>query len=146
MLSISRRQKRTPATALTLIIQVKGEIDDDYSVTVEFWVHFLFDKRIGVFHGDLIRGIDMKIPDSIKIINGEARLYVVGSGEYDILIFEAYGSVNIPHGPHKVFPVFKKEIKRWKVGNLESIEDVPNNLGVQTLPNGAGVDTSFSIE
>ncbi len=87
----------------------------------------------------------MKIPDSIKIINGEARLYVVASGEYDILVFEAYGSVHIPYGPTKKFH-FKKEIKRWKVGNLSSIQDVPNNSGVQTLSNSAGVDTSFSIE
>ena len=88
----------------------------------------------------------MKIPDSIKVINGEARLYVVASGAYDILIFEAYGSVHIPYGPSKKFPPFKKEIKRWKVGNLQSIEDIPDNSGVQTLSSDAGVDTSFSVE
>ncbi|KAF6219696.1 hypothetical protein HO133_004165 [Letharia lupina] len=125
---------------------VKGEIDDDYSVTVEFWVHYLVDKRIGVFHGDLIKGIDMKIPNSIQIINGEARLYVVQSGGYDVLIFEAYGSTHIPGGPNKVFPVFKKEIKRWEVGNLKSIQDVPNISGVQTPSIDAGADTSFSVE
>ena len=88
----------------------------------------------------------MKIPDSIKIITGEARLYAVVSAMYDILIFEAYGSVRIPYGPKKVFPPFQKEIKRWKVGDLESIQDVPDTSGVQTLSNGAGVDTSFSVE
>ena len=88
----------------------------------------------------------MKIPNSIKIINGEARLYVVASGEYDVLIFEAYGMVHIPYGPSKTFPHIKKEIKRWKVGNLESIEDIPNNSGVQTLSSDVGVDTSFSVE
>ena len=125
-----------------LMEKVKGEIDDDYSCTVEFWVHFLFNKRIGVFHADLIKGIDMKIPDSIKIVNGEARLYVVASGIYDILVFEAYGTVNIPYGPSKKFGPFKKEIKRWKAGHLQSIEDIPNTSGVQTLSSDAGVDTS----
>ncbi|CAF9932827.1 MAG: hypothetical protein ALECFALPRED_005387 [Alectoria fallacina] len=135
-----------PGLGRLVYFRVKGEIDDDYSVTVEFWVHFLFDRRIGVFHGDLNQGIDMKIPDSIKIINGEARLYVVASGEYDVLIFEAYGMVHIPYGPSKTFPHIKKEIKRWKVGNLQSIEDIPNNSGVQTLSSDVGVDTSFSVE
>ena len=88
----------------------------------------------------------MKIPNSVKVINGEARLYVVASGEYDILVFEAYGSVHIPYGPSKTFPRFKKEIKRWKVGNLKSIQDMPNTSGVQTLSSDAGVDTSFSVE
>ena len=129
-----------------LTVQVKGVIDDDYEITVEFWVHFIFNRRIGVFYGDLNKGIDMKIPDSIKVVNGEARLYVVASGEYDILVFEAYGSVQIPYGPSKVFPDFKKEIKRWKVGSLESIQDIPNNSGVQTLSTDAGVDTSFLVE
>ena len=88
----------------------------------------------------------MKIPDSIKIISGEARLYAVVSAQYDVLIFEAYGSVHIPYGPNKVFPPFQKEIKRWKAGDLESIQDVPDNSGVQTLSNGAGVDTPVSVE
>lgn len=135
-----------PGAGRIVYFLVKGEIDEDYEITVEFWFHFILDKRIGVFHGDLNKGVDMKIPDSIKIINGEARLYVVASGEYDVLIFEAYGSYHIPHGPSKVFPDFKKEIKRWKVGNLESIQDIPNNSGVQTLSTDAGVDTSFSVE
>ena len=88
----------------------------------------------------------MKIPGSIKIISGEARLYAVASAEYDVLVFEAYGSVHLPYGPDKIFPPFKREIKRWMVGDLESIQDVPNNSGVQTLSNDAGVDTSFSVE
>ena len=108
---------------------------------MEFWTHYLRDRRIGVYHGDLVQGIDMKIPESIKVINGEARLYVVASGEYDILVFEYYGSVVIPPIPVKTYPRFLVEIKRWKVGNLKSIQDVPNNSGVQTLLNDAGVNT-----
>lgn len=131
---------------LILQVQVKGEIDADYLVTVEFWVHYLSDRRVGVFHGGLIPGIDMKIPDSLKIIDGEARLYVVKSGEYDVLIFEAYGSVHAPSEPTKVFPPFKKAIKRWKVGNLDSMQEVPNISGLQTLSNDTGVDASFSVE
>lgn len=99
------------------------------SVTVEFWVHYLVNRRIGVHYGDLKRGVDMKIPGSIRFITGEARLYALMSGEYDVLVFEAYGNVRIPHGPNKAFPPFLKEIKRWKVGNLESIQDVPSNSG-----------------
>ncbi len=107
---------------------------------MEFWVHYLFDRRIGVYHGDLVQGIDMKIPKSIQVTNGEARLYVVESGEYDILVFDAYGSVVIPPIPGKTYPRLLKEIKRWKVGNVKSIQDVPNNSGVQTLLNDAGVN------
>lgn len=126
--------------ALTLLVKVKGEIDSDYSVTVEFWVHYLVDTRIGVYLGDLVKGVDMKIPDSIKTINGEARIYVVATAGYDLLIFEAYGSF-LPSGPTNI-PVFKREIKRWKVGVLNSIQDVPNSSGVQALSNDADVDAS----
>ena len=88
----------------------------------------------------------MKIPDSIKIINGEARLYVLASGEYNILVFESYGTVQVPSGPTKQFSLFRRELKMWKAGNLQSIQDVPNNSGVQALSSDGGVDTSFSIE
>ena len=71
----------------------------------------------------------MKIPDTISFISGEARLYALVSGEYDVLVFEAYGNVRIPHGPNKAFPPFLKEIKRWRVGNLENTQDVPSSLG-----------------
>ncbi|CAF9911013.1 hypothetical protein IMSHALPRED_009896 [Imshaugia aleurites] len=125
---------------------VKGEIDEDLSLTVEFWAFYLFEKRIGVFHGDLVRGVDMKIPDSTKVVIGEARMYVVESGEYDVLIFEAYGTVHLPYGPIRIFPDFKQEIKRWEIGKLSSIQDVPNTSGVQALSSDAGVDTSFSVE
>lgn len=87
----------------------------------------------------------MQIPASIKIVEGEARLYVVESGAFDILVFESYGSVHIPSGPSKVFPHFVKPIKRWKAGVLNSIQDVPKNSGVQTLSNDAGVDPSLSV-
>lgn len=131
---------------LTWLVQVKGEIDEDLSLTVEFWAFYLFEKRIGVFHGDLVRGVDMKIPDSTKVVIGEARMYVVESGEYDVLIFEAYGTVHLPYGPIRIFPDFKQEIKRWEIGKLSSIQDVPNTSGVQALSSDAGVDTSFSVE
>ena len=146
MLKIPKICETALELRLILMEKVKGEIDEDYSCTVEVWVHCLFDRRIGVFNADLTKGIDMKIPDSIKVINGEARLYVVESGEYDILIFEAYGTAHVPYGPTKKFGPLQKEIKRWRVGSLPSIEDVPNNSGVQTLSNDTGVDTSLSIE
>ena len=140
MLSVPSVLKVAYGKALTLWVKVKGEIDSDYSVTVEFWFHYLVDKRIGVYLGDLVSGVDMKIPDSIKTINGEARMYVVASGGYDVLIFEAYGSF-LPSGPTNI-PVFKREIKRWKVGVLQSIQDVSNSSGVQALSNDADVDAS----
>lgn len=71
----------------------------------------------------------MKIPNSLKFITGEARLYALMSAEYDILVFEAYGNVRIPSGPSKAFPPFVKEVKRWRVGNLKSIQDVPSSSG-----------------
>ncbi len=83
----------------------------------------------------------MKIPESIKIISGEARLYVVASGVYNILVFEAYGSF-LPSQPTKVFPYFKKEIKRWKVGNLETVQGVSNSSGWQSVSRDTSVDTS----
>ena len=88
----------------------------------------------------------MKIPPSIQVVDGEAQLYVVASGEYDFLVFETYGSVHIAPGPPSSFGPFAKRIKKWKVGNLANIQDVPNNPGVRTRSNDAGVDTSFSVE
>ena len=111
-------------------------------MTVEFWFHYLTDRRIGVFHGDLLQSVDMKIPDSIQAISGEARLYVVSSGQYQVLVFEAYGSVQVPKKQSQVFSPFQKELKRWRVDDLKSIEDVPDISGVQTLSNGVGVDTT----
>ncbi len=83
----------------------------------------------------------MKIPESIKVINGEARLYIVGSGVYNILVFEAYGNF-LPSHPTKVIPNFKKEIKRWKVGNLETVQNVSNSSGWQSVSRDTNVDTS----
>lgn len=114
--------KVTFGLALILRVQVKGEIDEDYSVTVEFWVHYQSDLRIGVYHGDLKGGTDMKIPASIKVLDGEARLYVVPSGKYDVLVFEAYGNVHSPQVSKSV-PLFKKEIKRWRAGTLVASSD-----------------------
>ena len=68
----------------------------------------------------------MKIPASIKVVDGEARLYVVASGQYQILVFEAYGSVNVPKGQGQLFSPFKRQIKRWRMGDLNSIQDVPD--------------------
>lgn len=121
-------------------------MDQDYSATVEIWVHTVSDRRIGIFYGHLIQGIDMKIPSSIKSIDGEARLYMVVSGGYDVLVFEAYGTVHPPHALSKYFAPFQKEIKRWKVGTFPNFTDVPDNSGVHTLSNDASVDTSFSVE
>ena len=147
MLGVSKLSSATYGIALMLTVQVKGEIDDDYSVMVEFWVHYAFDRRIGIFHGDLLQGVDMKmIPGTGKVVDGEARLYVLGIGQYNILVFEAYGSVHVSNGPGRAFPPFKKQIKRWRAGDLRSIQDVPNNSGVPTLSNNAGVDTSSSVE
>lgn len=114
--------KLTFGLALTLRVQVKGEIDEDYSVTVEFWFHYQSDQRIGVFHGDLVAGTDMKIPAGTKVMDGEARLYVVKSGNYEVLVFEAYGNVHLPQVSKSV-PSFKKEIKRWRAGTLIASSD-----------------------
>ena len=146
MLNTSKLSKAGDRAALILLVQVKGEIDEDLAVTVEFWFHYNVDRRIGVYHGDLVYGTELTIPKKEKIIDGEARLYVVTSGAYEVLEFEAYGSVHFPSTQSKKFPSFTKEIKRWKVGQLNSIEDVPNNSGVQTPSSNAGVDTSFSDE
>lgn len=131
-----------PGQGRLVYFLVKGEIDDEDSVTIEFWVHYLYDRRIGVFYGNTRNGIDMKIPESIKVTSGEARLFVVVSGGYDILMIEAYGSVNVPSSPATRFPDFTQPIKRWKTGDLASIEDVPNNSGVRAVSNGAGVITT----
>lgn len=109
--------KTTFELALILRVQVKGEIDQHYTVTVEFWVHYQIDQVIGVYHGDLIGGTDMHIPASIKVLDGEARLYVVRSGKYDVLVFEAFGNVNTRQVSKSV-PPFKQEIKRWRAGTL----------------------------
>ena len=82
----------------------------------------------------------MKIPKSERIVNGEARLYVVRSGVYIVLVFEAYGSF-LPSRPTKDFSFFK-EVKGWKVGNLEAIQDVPNSSGLQLVSNDTNVDAS----
>ena len=143
MLGVLKLSKATYGIALMLMLQVKGEIDHELSVTVEFWAHYEFDRRIGVFHGYLVQGVDMKmIPGKLKVIDGEARLFVVRSGQYNILVFEAYGSVHISSGPGRTFPLFLKQLKRWRAGDLSSIEDVPNNSGVQTLSNNVhAIDT-----
>lgn len=114
--------KATFGLALILRVQVKGEIGADYSVTVEFWVHYQSDQRIGVYHGDPVEGVDMQIPAGIKVLDGEARLYVVASGKYDVLVFEAYGNVHSPQISKSV-PPFKKEIKRWRAGTLIASSD-----------------------
>ena len=117
---------------------MKGEIDDGNLVTVEFYfdIHTKseIDTRIGVYKGDLQQGTDMKIPPAAGVITGEALLFSTRSGLYDVLIFQAAsGVVKIPGGPSKSFDAFAKAIKRWKHGNLKSIEDVPNNSQIQIL-------------
>ena len=77
-----------------------------------------------MFQGDLRQGVDMRIPDSMKVVNGEARLYVASGRGYEVLVFEMYGSVQQPGGPSKVFPHILMEIKRWKAGNIASIQGV----------------------
>ena len=132
--------------ALILLVKVKGEVDRDYSATVEFWYDYRYDRRIGVYHGYLLPGVDMKIADNSKIMDGEARLYVVQNGEWIVLVFEAYGSVHLPFTSTKQFPPYVKAIKRWKVGSLTTMQDVPNTSGIQTLSNVAIMDTSVSAE
>ena len=131
---------------LILLVKVKGEVDGDYSATVEFWYDYRYDRRIGVYHGYLDPGVDMKIADSSKVIQGEARLYVVKSGEWIVLVFEAYGSVHLPSTPTKQIPPFAKAIKRWKSGDLSNMQDVPDTSGAQTLSNVTILSTSVSAE
>ena len=131
---------------LILLIKVKGEVDRDYSATIEFWYDYRYDRRIGVYHGNLYSGVDMKIADSSNIMQGEARLYVAKSGEWMILVFEAYGSVHLPSTPTKEILPFAKAIKRWEAGNLRTMQDVPNTFGIQTLSNVTVMDTSVSAE
>lgn len=126
-----------------------GELDSDLQVTVEFWVHYDLDRRIGVYHGDLANGCDMKIPATIHIITGEAVLYAQvdpDDADYDALVFEAYGAVSIKGSTVK-FPDFKRTIDRWYVGDVKSIKSVTGGAGVQALAlNTKGVDTAFSEE
>lgn len=105
-------------------------------------MHYQYDRTIGVFYGNLASGVDIKIPPSTGVVVGEARLYVVMSEGYEILALESYGNVNIPGAATQPFPDFVKAIKRWRVGDLTSIEDVPNNSGVPAMSNGASVNTS----
>ena len=116
--------------------------DEDASATVQFWLHATFDRRIGVFHGDLNQGVDMTPSASSMVFKGESALFVGPSGGYAVLVFEAKsGTIHVPNRPSTTFPAFSKAIKRWKVGTPGSMEDVPNTLGVQTLSSNAGVDT-----
>ena len=131
---------------LILPVKVKGEVDSGYSATVEFWYDYRYDRRIGVYQGYLDPGVDMKIADSSKIMQGEARLYLVKSGEWIVLVFEAYGSVHLPFASTKQIPPFAKAIKRWKTGNLMTIQDVPSTSGIQLLSNVTVKDTSVSAE
>ena len=131
---------------LILLVKVKGEVDRYYSATVEFWYDYRWDRQIGVYHGYLIQGVDMKIADSANIMQGEARLYTVKSGEWILLVFEAYGSVHLPSAPIQKFAPFAKAIKRWKFGNLMTIQDVPSTSGIQTVSNVTIMDTSVSAE
>ena len=131
---------------LILLVKVKGEVDNDYTATVEFWYDYRYDRRIGVYHGNLDPGVDMKIADSSNIMQGEARLYVVESGEWMVLVFEAYGSVHLPFTAAKEILPYAKAIKRWKVGNLRTMQDVPNTSGIQTLSNVTVMNTSVSAE
>ena len=72
---------------------------------------------------------------------GETALYVGPSQGYLVLVFEARsGSIHVPQGPSATFPAFSKAIKRWRVGSLGSLEDVPNNSGVQTYTSDASGD------
>lgn len=113
--------------------RVRGEIDDGWLVTVEFYADInsspaILDRRLGVYKGDLTQGVDMKISSETQVITGEAELMLVQSGQYDVLVFQAAsGVIRIPGGQVKNFRAFKKDIKRWKHGNLNSIEDVPSN-------------------
>ena len=131
---------------LILLVKVKGEVDNDYSTTVEFWYDYHYDRRIGVYHGFLNPGVDMKIADTSNIMQGEARLYVVQTGVWDVLAFEAYGSVHLPLASTKQFLPFAKAIKRWKAGYLGTMQDVPDTMGVQMLSNVTGTKTSISAE
>ena len=131
---------------LILLVKVKGEIISDYSATVEFWYDYRYDRRIGVYNGYLDPGVDMKIADSSNIMQGEARLYTVKSGEWIVLVFEAYGSVHLPFTSTKNFPPFAKALKRWEAGNLRTMQDVPSTSGMQTLSNVTVMDTSVSAE
>lgn len=132
--------------ALIFLVKIKGEVDGDYSATVEFWYDYRYDRRIGVYHGYLLPGVDMKISDTSDIMKGEAKLYVVQSGEWIVLFFEAYGSVHLPSASTKQFAPYAKAIKRWKVGYLKTMQDVPNTSGIQTLSNATVTDTSVSAE
>ena len=84
----------------------------------------------------------MRPSASNKVFKGELALYVGLSQGYLVLVFEARpGSINVPPRSSASFPAFSKAIKRWKVGSLGSLEDVPNNSVVQTLASNAGTDT-----
>ena len=132
---------------LIFLVMIKGEVDSDYSATVEFWYDYRhYDRTIGVYHGYLLPGVDMKITDSSNVMKGEAKLYVVQSGEWIVLMFEAYGSVHLPSSSTQTFSQYTKAIKRWKVGNLKTMQDVPNTSGIQTLSNATVTDTSVSAE
>ena len=125
----SELSKATFAVALIMMVQVEGLITQDFSASVVFWVHYQSDQRAGGYYGSLITGIDMPISANVKVMDGEARLYVFASGQWDILVFDAYVSVHLPQGS-KAIPPFKKEIKRWRAGSLRTVQGVPDNSGV----------------
>ena len=102
----------------------------------------MFDRRIGLYYGDLDQGVDMTPSPSNSVVKGESALYAGSSGDYVVLVFETKsGSIHVPKGPSTSFPPFAKAIKRWRIGVQGSLEDVPNNSGVQTLSRNVGVDT-----
>ena len=79
---------------------------------------------------------------SNMVFKGESALFIGPSRGYTVLVFETKsGSIHIPQGPSTTFPAFSKAIKRWISVIPGSMEDVPNNSGVQTLSSNAGVDT-----